>query len=189
LSGSRDRIHLRRDRIEEGLPVVAFLIQVEMGAIVDVGEVRVGIEALEHGLEFVGSAVEIEGVGGSYDDVNFPSQIWATLRPVCRDDVSKIVVVAPVCDYPGIHVACLTAEHLQGTAVGSAWREYPFERSKLAAVVSQDALLAGKLLHRRLNLVVISHNRRCAPVGTAVKIGVCGVEIRRRECVKVAGVR
>jgi hypothetical protein len=71
LSWTGDGVHLSADFVEEGHAVVAFFVEVEVGSVVDVGKVRVGVQGFQDGFEFVGSAVEIERVCGADDEVEF----------------------------------------------------------------------------------------------------------------------
>ena len=48
----------------------------------DVGEVRGGVQLVEDCFEFVRGSVEIEGVGGTYDEVDSAVEIGLECGPV-----------------------------------------------------------------------------------------------------------
>ena len=62
-----------------------------MGAVVDIGEVRISIEGLKNGLKLVSGPVKIERVSGSDDQVNLSLEIGATDRLVLLDDMGQVV--------------------------------------------------------------------------------------------------
>ncbi len=54
------RVHFLGDLLEQGVVVLAFLVQVEVSAAVQETEVAPGVQTVEHGLELVRRAVQIE---------------------------------------------------------------------------------------------------------------------------------
>ena len=98
-----------------------------MGAIGYVGEVRVCVQPVEDCFEFVRGAVEVEGVGGAYDEVDSAFEIGFECGPVGLDDVGEIVVIAPVGDDGWIDGSGGAVEHLLGGAGVGFGGEDPFE--------------------------------------------------------------
>src|SRR3546814_3488943 len=77
-----------------------------MGAAGDEAERGFGAEPVEHGLETVRGAVEIESVGIADDQVDLAVEVGLKPRPVALDDIRAVVMVAPVSgdggvDFPG----------------------------------------------------------------------------------------
>src|SRR3546814_18840333 len=67
-----------------------------MGAAGDEAERGFGAEPVEHGLETVRGAVEIESVGIADDQVDLAVDVGLTPRPVALDAMRDVVLVAPV---------------------------------------------------------------------------------------------
>src|SRR3546814_2140408 len=95
-SRPRNRVHLLRDRLEQRHLVLALGIEVEMGAAGDEAEGRFRAEPVEHRLQPVRGAIEVEGIGGADDQVDLAVEVGLEARPVALDDMSNIVVLAPV---------------------------------------------------------------------------------------------
>ena len=55
-------IHLGRDAVEQAETIVSDLIQVEVGAAWQKGELRMAAEAVECGLQTVGGSIQVKGV-------------------------------------------------------------------------------------------------------------------------------
>src|SRR3546814_18377552 len=67
-----------------------------MGAAGDEAEGRFRAEPVEHRLQPVSGAIEVEGIGGADDQVDLAVEVGLEARPVALDDMSNIVVLAPV---------------------------------------------------------------------------------------------
>ena len=91
-----DGVHLSADLVEERVAVRIDGIEIEVGAIGQVGEVRICAKPAEDCLEFMCSAVEVKGVGGAHDEVDAAFQVGFECGPVGFDDVGEIVVIVPV---------------------------------------------------------------------------------------------
>ncbi len=61
-AGAGDGVHLGGDFVEETVAVFSYFVEVEVGAVGDVGEVGFGAEFGEYGFEFMSGSVEVEGV-------------------------------------------------------------------------------------------------------------------------------
>ena len=109
-------VHLCSDLVEEALAVGADSIEIEVGAVGDVGEVGVGVEGFEAGFEFVGCAVEVKSVSRPDEEMDAAFEAGAALGPVGLDYVGEVVVVVPVGDYFRMDGAGLVVEHLLGRA-------------------------------------------------------------------------
>ena len=109
-------VHLCSDLVEEALAVGADSIEIEVGAVGNVGEVGIGVEGFEAGFEFVGRAVEVEGVCRADEEVDAAFQASPSLGPGGLDDVGEVVVVVPVGNDLRMDCAGLVVEHLGGSS-------------------------------------------------------------------------
>src|ERR1700722_15388796 len=109
-------VHLRANLIEQAHLILIDCIEIEEGAIWNVGEVWVGVEAVEDGFELVRGAIEVEGVGGAYEKMDAAFQAGTTFGPVRLDNMREIVVIVPVGDHFRMDVSGLMVEHLHRRA-------------------------------------------------------------------------
>src|SRR3546814_5494261 len=93
-----------------------------MGAAGDEAEGRLRAEPVEHRLQPVRGAIEVEGIGGADDQVDLAVEVGLEARPVALDDMSNIVVLAPVSGDRGVDRAGRAVEQRTGAAIGAAGR-------------------------------------------------------------------
>src|SRR3546814_14493039 len=105
-----------------------------MGAAGDEAERGFGAEPVEHGLETVRGAVEIESVGIADDQVDLAVEVGLKPRPVALDDMRDVVMFAPVSGDGGVDFPGRAAEQRAGAPVGAAGREDPGAAHELAAI-------------------------------------------------------
>jgi len=58
-------VHFGADAVKQRLPVVSHGIQIEMRLARQIGEVRLRAQAIQHRLELMRGAIEVESIGGS----------------------------------------------------------------------------------------------------------------------------
>src|SRR3546814_2187570 len=75
-------------------------------------------------LQPVRGAIEVEGIGGADDQVDLAVEVGLEARPVALDDMSNIVVLAPVSGDRGVDRAGRAVEQRTGAAIGAAgWKD------------------------------------------------------------------
>ena len=114
-----------------------------MSPIGQVGEVRICAQPVEDCLKFMRGAVEVEGVGGAYDEVDSAFEVGFELGPVGFDDVGEIVVIVPVGDDGWVYGASGAVEHLLWGAGVVFGGEDPLEGGQLSTVGAQDLFEHG----------------------------------------------
>src|SRR3546814_18826163 len=98
-----------------------------MGAAGDEAERGFGAEPVEHGLETVRGAVEIESVGIADDQVDLAVEVGLKPRPVALDDMRDVVMVAPVSGDGGVDFPGRAVETRAGAPAGPTGRAAPSE--------------------------------------------------------------
>src|SRR3546814_16637755 len=98
-----------------------------MGAAGDEAEGRFRAEPVEHRLQPVRGAIEVEGIGGADDQVDLAVEVGLEARPVALDDMSNIVVLATVSGDRGVERAGRGVERRTGAAFGAAGGKDPTE--------------------------------------------------------------
>ena len=106
--------------VQEGHAIAVLFVEVHVSAVFAEGEVGVGVELGEDGVEEAGGFVEVEGVRGADVEVDFSFEPGAALGPGGFEDVGEVVVSVPVGDDLGVYVAGGAVEHGFGFAVGAA---------------------------------------------------------------------
>src|SRR5450631_4907818 len=116
--------------------------------------------------------------------MDFPPQVRRKAVPVCLNSIGDVIVFAPIGDHGGINIASLAAEHFHGATALSARRKDPVKGLQLSAIIAQDGLKLGELLHCRQDFSVISNDGNRRAVCVVKQVGMRSVEIDGAEVMK-----
>src|ERR1700722_2221766 len=179
-------IHFFGDRLRQSA-----LIQVEVIASFEVSESGSSSQVLNRLFQQASRFVEMEGVDGTYGQVNFSVEQRTECFPVRPQKIRNVIVLLPVGGDLRIDVPGIAIEQVQGTAVLAARTEDPLKRSQLPTVVTQHTFLFGQVFpglsifsvhtdeHPRISFIRAIEIRR----GLFRKVGLRG------ERAEVGGVR
>ncbi len=159
-----------------------------MGAAGDEAERGFGTQPVEHCLQPMRRAVEIEGVGGADDQVNLAVEVGLQRWPVASDDMRDVVMLAPIGGDGGVDPTGRAVEQRAGASVGAARREHPVEARELAAIGTERRLELCKFLQRRDHLALVADQRQRLAVGADIGVGVRRVDVDIGEIVEIARV-